>query len=340
MSLQSHAVWTARNGRTYARWGVVASALAFILLTGFRYGIGQDYFYTYVPYFERVRLGLGDQGMEVGFFLLNWLVSRFTSDPTPVFVFCSVLFFGFSYASIMRESSHPVMSIFLLFGMSYLFIFMNAMRQMTAVAILLFAMRYIERRQIVQFAAFVALASTFHASSIIFVVAYWLPRLRVNVPLLLALTLGFLGFREPIADLANTIISQTPYAGYSGSVFDDGETGYVVIAMNIVVLLFSAIAPRLNGVEYSDRYSLLLWCQLVCVLVAILSGLIPLSQRIRWVFSLPSIVLLPLAIDSIKDARLRFLSQACVVVLYVAYIEITIGLWNGNNVVPYQCVFF
>ena len=110
--------------------------------------------------------------------------------------------------------------------------------------------------------------------------------------------------------------------------------------MNAVVLLFAAVAPRLFGEEYSERYKLLLWCQLIATLIAILSGAIPLSQRIRWIFALPAIILLPLAIDAIGDKRARFLVQITVVVLYVTYIAITIGLWNGNNVVPYQSVFF
>ncbi|RVU96714.1 EpsG family protein [Coriobacteriales bacterium OH1046] len=332
--------WDARNGRSYMRWGVVASALVFVCLTGFRYGIGQDYFYAYIPYFERVRTGLEQGDLEVGFFALNWLVSRFTNDPTPVFLFCSVLFFGFSYAAVMRESSHPVLSVFLLFGMSYFFIFMNAMRQMTAVAILLFSLRHIEEKKLGSFLACIVFACTFHTSSVLFVLMYWLPKARINISVCLLSVLCFFLFKTQIANFVNSIIAQTSYAGYVGSVFDTGQTGNVIIAMNIVILLFSTIVPRLNGGEYSDRYRLLLWCQLICTLIAILSGAIPLSQRVRWIFSLPSIILLPLAVDSIGNLRIRFLVQASIVILYIVYIAITIGMWNGNNVVPYQCVFF
>lgn len=332
--------WGGRDGRTYSRWGVVASAAVFILLTGFRYGIGQDYFYTYVPYFEQVRMGIAPPDIEVGYYLLNWAVSRFTDDPTPVFLFCSIAFIGLTYAAIMRESSHPVLSVFLLFGMSFLFIFMNAMRQMTAVALLLFSIRYIDERRLAPFIACVALSSTFHGSSVLFLVAYLLPKLTINIPVCVVLTMAFLAFKSQIASIVNLIIEQTQYSGYIGSIFDTGETGSVIIAMNAVVLLFAAVAPRLFGEEYSERYKLLLWCQLIATLIAILSGAIPLSQRIRWIFALPAIILLPLAIDAIGDKRARFLVQITVVVLYVTYIAITIGLWNGNNVVPYQSVFF
>ena len=328
-----------REGNSYATWGVVCSALVYVFLTGLRYGIGQDYFYTYIPYFRRISMDFGYRDEEIGFYALNWVVSRFTKDPTPVFLVCSVIFFGMTYAAIMRESSNPVLSVFLLFGMSYVFIFMNAMRQLTAVSVLFFSMRYIEQRNPLKFAMCVALACTFHVSSLIFLLAYWFPTLKINIPICLLSVLGVSILRNQVAAAINAIISRTIYAGYIGSVFDNGRTGNVIIAINIVVLLFSALMPRLYGKEYTQRYRFLLWCQLICTLVSILSGAVPLSQRVRWVFALPSIVLLPHAIDSIEDKRLRFLVQLSTIVLYIIYIAITIGLWNGNRVVPYRSVF-
>lgn len=329
-----------KAGYGYYRWGVVSSALVFILLTGFRYGIGQDFFYTYVPYFARVYYGYGPQDMELGFYLLNAVVAWFTDDPTPVFLICSVIFFSFTYASILRESSNPIFSVFLLFGMSFLFIFMNAMRQMTAVSILLFSLRFIESKRPISFLLCVIVASLFHSSSVLFAIAYVFPLLNIGwISCACAVVLTFV-FRNQFADLVNLVISKTQYAGYIGSVFDNGETGFVIIAMNVVVLMFCAIVPRLNHLGYSGRYRMLLWCQLICTLISILSGLIPLSQRLRWVFALPSIILLPLALDSIRDEKMRAVVGASISALYIVYISITIGLWNGNGVLPYQTVLF
>ena len=329
----------ARDGRKYAMWGVVASAAVLVALTGFRYGVGQDYLYTYASYFQRVRLGYGQQRMEPGFYALNQAVAWLTDDPTPMFLACSVIFFGFTYAAIMRESTNPALSVFLLFGMSFVFTFMNAMRQMTAVAVLLFSLRFVEERRPVPFAACVAAATLFHSSAAVFAVAYLFPRLRLTPADCALAVLAVAVARAPIASAVNSVIERTQYAAYIGSVFDTGETGLVVIAMNLVVLLFSAAAPVAFGKGYEPRYRLLLWCQLVAACVAILSGAIPLSQRVRWVFSLPAVLLLPSAIDAVGDKRLRFLVQLCVVALYVAYIAITVGMWNANNVLPYRSVF-
>lgn len=330
----------ARDGRGYARWGVIASALVFIFLTGFRYGVGQDYFYTYVPYFKGVRAGTILPDSEIGFFALNWVVSRFTDSPTLVFLVCSIVFFTCTYAAIMKLSYHPIMSVFLIFGMSYLFIFMNVMRQMVAVSVLLYSIQFIQDRRPALFAVCVILAASVHISSLIFLVAYFLPMIRINIPICLALVCIFSIFKTQIAGLLNLIISKTQYAGYIGSVFDTDESGSVVIALNLIVLFFSLVAPAIYGKMLTGQYNLLLWCQLISTLIAIMSGSIPLSQRVRWVFSLSSIILLPNAIEMIEDEKIRFLVQAAVIILYTIYIIITIGLWNGNNVVPYQCVLF
>ena len=329
------------TGRTiYARWGVALSAGAFIFMTGFRYGVGQDYFYTYVPYFEKVCAGQAPADVEFGFYAINKLVSLFTTDPTPVFLICSIVFFVCTYAAIMRSSPHPVLSIFLLVGMAHLFVFMNAMRQLTAVSILLFSVRYIEERKPLRFAAALLAACSLHTSALLFAVAYFFPKLEITLPLCVGVVVGCALFKAPLADALLYVVSHTKYAEYIGSRFDTGQMGYVVAAINVVVLLFSAAVPCYYKKEIGGVYRILLWCQLVCAAVSIMAGAIPLAQRVRWVFSLPSVILLPMALDSIEDKRLRFVATLGVVVLYVAYVAITIGIRNGNNVLPYQNVLF
>lgn len=325
---------------SYAKWGVIASALVFIALTGFRYGIGQDYFYTYVPYFDQVRLGFSPHGMEVGYYALNWIVSRFSNDPTPVFLVCSLIFFFCTYSTILRESSCVPMSVFLLFGMSYIFIFMNAMRQMTAVSILFFSLRYIEDRKVVPFLLCVVVASLFHASSLIFCIMYWLLRIRVTLAICCLVPLLVLLLRGPISEFMIWVIGQTSYAGYIGSIFDTGETGPINALMNVIILLFSAVVPWMTKKGYSSRYNLFLICQLLCTAIALITGAIPLAQRVRWLFVLPSVLLIPDALNCIDNKGIRFLTELSIVLLYIIYIYITIGLWNGNGVVPYQSVFF
>lgn len=327
-------------GNASRRFFAALSATVLIVVTGFRYGIGQDYFYTYVPYFRRVCLGGGQDDMEIGFYLINKIVSIFTDNPAPVFVICSVIFFTCVYFAILKDSPSPAFSVFLLIGMSFFFVFMNAMRQMVAVSILMLSMRFIERRRLVPFVVMVFLASTFHISALAFVITYLFPKLRINIPFMACAILGFFVLKNEIATGFISLIDRTVYANYVGSIFDTEETGSIVIAMNIVVLAFSLAVPKIYHEEYGAKYNLYIWCQFAASLIAILSGALVLSQRIRWMFGLPAIVLIPMTASRIPDRKLRLLVQWAIALLYVIYIAITIGMWNGNGVVPYATILF
>lgn len=322
----------------HLRSAFVLSSLVFILMTGLRYGIGQDYFYAYVPYFQRVSWGFGRDGMEVGFYLLNRIVAIVSTEPTLVFLVCSVVFFSCTYAAIEHSSPNPVVSVFLLFGMSFIFIFMNAMRQMVAVSILLYGLRYVEQRRIGPFAVAVAVAASFHVSSLVFVVAYWFPKVKVNAYACVATVIFFFLIKGKVASALLTVVADTDYGGYLGSQFDTGESGYVLILINIAVLCAGLFLPRVAGEQYSAKYKIYLICQLIATLVAMLAGEIVLSQRVRWIFGLPAIILLPLAVSKVNKPAIRGLIWLFVFLLYVAYIGITIGLGNANKVVPYQSV--
>ncbi len=65
----------------------VLSLLPYCLTMGLRYGIGTDYFYTYVPTFTLA--ANGTYTLEPGYQLLMRLVLFFTDNPTWMFLLCA-----------------------------------------------------------------------------------------------------------------------------------------------------------------------------------------------------------------------------------------------------------
>lgn len=316
-----------------------ASALICIAVTGFRYGVGQDYFYTYVPYFEHV-YSTGDQWrIETGFYLLNKVVASFTSDPLPVFLICALLFFAFTYAGILYFSTDPKLSVFLLLTTGYFFIFMNAMRQLVAVAILFYALRFVKERRLFPFLLLLVLASSFHQTSAVFAVSY----LFSYLPLNLWYAGGFLGlvvaFRTFVADRIMGYVSGSDYSYYVGYDANHTEFGLIGIAISMLIFLFALIIPRLSRRRYTASYRVLLFCQFTAVILNLFIGKIDLVLRIQWFFGLPVIVLIPLALSYIPNRRMRFLCVVLLGGLYVAYMAVTIGINNSNTVLPYRSVF-
>lgn len=173
----------------------------------------------------------------------------------------------------------------------------------------------------------------------VFLVAYLFTFIKLNA-VVAVLTAGALFLsRTLIAQIMLSIVKMSSYSDYIGSQFDTGNSGNVVMAMNIMVFLFAALVPALEGKKYSSRYNLFLLFQLVAMTMSFLSGTVVLSQRIKWLFSLPAIILLPMTLHELRDARIRLIAETTVTVLYVIYIYITIGMWNGNSVIPYESYF-
>ena len=79
------------NKALYRNILIFISALGPFLVSAFRYGIGTDYFYTYIPQFKIIANG-GESYYEYGFFMLNKIISYFTYDSQWIIIVTSFLF--------------------------------------------------------------------------------------------------------------------------------------------------------------------------------------------------------------------------------------------------------
>lgn len=314
-----------------------------IVVAGVRYNVGQDYLYTYVPYFNNLLYGVVNENIEVGFYLLNKLVQVFTRDYAWLFIVCSVIFFHYIFKTVREQSPMPTMSIFLLVGTTYYFIFLNAMRQMMAIAIFLYAIKFIKERNFKKYLLYIILASLVHKSVLLLLPVYFLYGITLN-PIKVIALIGSLFVAKPIiVRFIMKIISFTNYNYYIGSKFDTSESGYVVLAINAVVLLFSMLyMHKFNkdgNIEEQNDYNFYCILQTVSTIVAIYDGAVPLLNRIRWATGLSIIIFIPFVIKREKNYKMRVLYSFLIITLYSAYSLYTIGVKNSNNVLPYMTIF-
>lgn len=320
------------------RWiSILVSALPMIFIAALRYDVGKDYLRTYVAYFENVQQleSSGYSHLEILYHWLNVIVVWLHGDYVWVFAIMAVLFYLPVYARIFENSPYPPLSIFLIVGMCYCFVFFNAMRQMVGCAILLYSVRFIKERRFLPFLLCTALATGFHQSCVLFIAMYWIGRIRIRPRTALLIVIAMLAAASALALLLNWVVSKTKYADYLLSAFDTGETAYVMLAINAILLIFMSIGYR-NEREYQLYYNL----QLAALLVTIFSGKVVLMLRFLWMFGLPSIISLPMAAANlpVKD-RERKLILSVVTILYFAYAWYTVGVQNSNSVLPYQTIF-
>lgn len=320
------------------RWiSVFLSALPMILIAALRYDVGEDYLGTYVSYFESVKQSQasGYVHLEPLYHLLNLIVVWLHGGYVWIFAVTAILFYAAVYAQILDESPYPMLSVFLIVGMGYCFVFFNAMRQMVGCAILLFSVRFIRQRRLLPFLLCTALATGFHTSCVLFVMMYWVGRIRIQ-PAVAILIAAAVAVASPwIGVLLRWIVSQTQYAVYLLSVFDTGETAYVMLAINAVLLIFMSFCYR-DDAQYRVYYNM----QLAALLVTILSGKVVLILRCLWMFGFPAIVSLPVAVTNLPvEERERKMIISIIMILYFAYASYTVGVQNSNSVLPYHTIF-
>ena len=325
------------GGKQVNKWVLAFfSALPMILVAAFRYGVGVDYLLTYKSYFDMVETGMLQQKdkMELIYHYLNVVTSALNGDFFIVTAFCAVLFYLFVYGFLVEASPSPCLSIFLLTGMGFVFVAFNAMRQMVGCAIIFYALRYVKERRFWPFAALVAVAAGFHSSCVLFLPVYLFPKIKIRPWLAFLLSAVVIAFGNTITWVALNFISQTRYGIYIASIFDTGKTAWVMLLINLILLAFLSVV-------YSDNenYQLYYNLQLVSVWIIYFSGRIVLSLRLLWMFGLPSIISLPMALERIPRERDRKLCTGVVVLLYLAYTLYTVGLQNSNGVLPYRTIF-
>jgi len=314
---------------------ICLAATPLFLIAALRYNVGSDYM-SYWEYYENILHPFREDywDIEIVFKLFNLILATLKFAPQWVFVFSSLVFIAAIFSQIFEDSPYPALSIFLLMGTGYYFGFFNVMRQVLGCAILMYSLRYIPKKRALPFFACVAIASGIHVSCAVFAVFYWIGRIRIRPVGALIMSLLVFGLQYVLGYFFENLVSYTRYFVYLDSIFANGGTAYVMLAINAILMVFASVF-RSDDPKYRLYYNM----QLFNLWVMILSGRVVLILRLMWIFGLSSIVLVPMALANIKDAKLRRICTIAIMVLYFIYASYTVGVMNSNHVLPYQTVF-
>ncbi len=313
---------------------LAACSFVLICVTGCRYGVGADYV-PYQNYFYQV-LCSGERGrFEYGYYILNLLCSQISQNPRFMFIVAATLFYTVTIAAIRRLSPDVSLSIFLVLGCGFFFYFMNGMRQMIAAAFVLYALTTLGKKRNIPFVALVLLASSFHLSAIVSLLVLVIYRMPVSGKSLAAISLFCLLFARFIPSLAESAAFYFGYGEYLISDAFTARTGFVQIAINFCIFAFGAVMYLRSGSQ-DDVLRICVLMQLVAFVLSLMTGQVVLIQRIQQFFAFPQVILIPRALACIESRQVRWLLRVAIMLTYIVYMYITVGLWNGNNVIPYR----
>lgn len=316
----------------------IAMILTFVplfLLAAFRVNIGTDY-NNYISIFYGLKydnpIMYGWIKPDLLFLLLNNVIAALELSPQWIFIVTSAIYCGCLVYVIYELSPYSLMSVFLLFGTTVYFASLNELNQHLACCVLMISLIFAYKKKLIPFIITVVIAGLIHSMSFLFAVVYvfnFKDITRHNAWMIAGGTVVVLPI---VVNTVQAIIKLTPYAHYLTRSDYIGTSSLIGILLQFVILAFVSFYYDKNDALYRFLYSV----NVICFVITLLQGYIPLAYRIKWVFYYPIIILIPMAIKNIKDKRIAFVVRCLLVFLFgiYAYYQIVIG--RGHGVYPYE----
>ena len=232
-------------------WVVIAFLTIFI---GLRYWIGADYANYFRAYHEFGRdLDMSDilnmireRRKDIH---MEWLYLFFANAIYEggfsfyVFTFLlAIVSISIKYKVFTEHAVYPAFAMLLFMYPTILVSDGGQMRQGMAMAILLFSFRYIKERKLLMFLSIAYLAISFHTSSAVFIIAYWIVLIPMNstrilIVVLVCIALSPLKLYQYIS-LLDSFASTGVYSGFqSYETLDIEETSVRFIKLSDLICI-------------------------------------------------------------------------------------------------------
>ena len=359
-----------------AKRRMVLAAFPLTLVSGCRWNVGTDFWYTYLPEFralEWLRGGGGDalrdalfgplmptmracgfgdttaaaldyflkvvDRTEIGFRALMEAAVFCGGGFPMVIAVSSVLVGACVFTAIARQSRWPALAAFLFVAGGSYALSLNLVRQFVAIGFCLVALECVVRRRPLPFVALVLAGASFHCSALILLPAYFLMRFDVRPRWWFAAVGVALALATVMRPLALWTLPRVGLDRYVWYLTDErwAREGFEFIFFAINLCFMLLAAWYWDRAKDQSAYCRL-WCCLTVVgtLALSFSGVLPLMKRINFYFAAPQFLLLPELLLAEPDFRKRRLLTCLVILAFIAEFVVATCLLNKNEILPYR----
>lgn len=333
-----------------ARWQVInalsLSAVFLILfaLSACRLNVGNDY----AKYVEFMHLINCDAFVptEVGFNSIVKFLYSISGFENYLLVFAFFAFFTvwLFLAAIYRQADSFGFSFFLFMAFGYYFQSFNTVRYYLALALALYAIPYVLKKQWGRFILLILLGATLHKSLLVVIPLYILASLPWK-KWQLALAAVFCTTFFFMQDFYLKVFIFV-YPTYEDTEYLEGGTSPVNILRCSAVLLlalFCYFLKRKKGGGASVRNRFYFYCNLGALVMYVCCSFLPVISRIGYYLTITHIFFLPALLSGIENRKLRRLLTIGTVAAAVLYFGIFILMKAGNDglrILPYETFMF
>lgn len=331
------------KGSRQSALNITAMWAIFIILFGVsaaRIAVGNDYW----PYRDNFLLIAADRTVssESGFNLcvklMQWIFGP--DNYIPIFALFSFITAFFFVKAVYDQSEWVGASIFLIMVNGFYFSSFTSIRYFMALAVALFALKFVENEQYFVFVIYIlAAAFLFHKSVLLVIPFYLAARLKWR-KWMWPLFFSFVAVLVFLKDFVRRAVFIF-YPFYEDSYLDNYSISWINIMKAAAVLIFSLIYYK-DAVKGNTRNTILFRLNIMALTVFAGLWYIPETTRIGFYFSATNIFFLPGIIKRIPNKNARNLWTGVIALAYFGYFIIFLKNSYATNVrlLPYYSWIF
>lgn len=318
----------AQSSRRHALPLFTVLCFALITVAALRYDVGTDY----RQYSEMVDYGDMLDWVEPGYRWINLQFFKLQLPGWSILTLFSLVTLSAYFIFIKRYSINPLFSLLLFFLLGYYFISFNAVRQMFAIILVMFAVQlWLEARRKIAFS--VALLGALFHYSVLFVLPLYAmtlsrrPRWVYLMVLAVALLISLSGMGMSLLDLLNLGGVDNPFMIRSSTaVFK-----LFAPVMFLIYILYCEWHFVCRNYVYFNLF-------FISVVLSVIFYGINYFIRINYYFEIWLILLLP-SFMSTRSGWLRFYWGGIFLIYFLMVFWINFVVLNGHDVLPYKTLF-
>lgn len=330
--------------------------LVLFALSACRLNVGNDY----AKYVEFMHLVNCDAYVptEIGFNLLVKIVYGLSGYENYLLVFAIYAFatvFIFLLAMYEQADDFPL-TFFLFMMLGYYFQTFSTVRYYLALAIALYSMKFVLRRQWGRFIVLILLGATFHKSLLVVIPLYFvaiLPWKKWQLVLAAVFCTTFLFFQDFYLKVVVLL-----YPTYEDTEYLEGGTSYINILRCIAVLVFAGLVWWLKkhgqsdtektqsvepvATEQEERFHFYFYLNLGALALYVFCSFLPIISRIGYYLTVSQILFLPMLLQQIENAKLRKIFRLGILLAGILYFIMYMSRAGNDGVLilPYKTFFF
>ena len=316
--------------------------------TGFDYN---DYGWLYIGYMSADINDIGPTRHEKGYAMITKLLADYISDYQVIFIILALVFAVGAVFIAYKYLEKPWVGVACFLTVGVYFVSFDFMRQMVAAFIIVYALRYLKKKQFFRYVLVLLFASCFHFSAFFMIPFYFLLRIKLT-----RITLGIYSVLTAVGVIFSwnilEFVTKFLYKGYFLDLPDIIYGCNPATAIIYGILFFTAFLFRERLEKADPNNRILLNCLLFMFIFEIIGVKHSAVSRLSTLFVIPAaIILVPRLFKEIvnrfaefaKDDAKKKRTLSAIAVSLIAIFNISIYCVfmaiNYNGVMPYRTVF-